>query len=84
MAKALIRHHLEGYETTLRQLHKISDMSQPEALTVIAQLENSGIIAIDHNIGDAFESVVIVDADAQSRLDAVITQGQTKGGKVAA
>ena len=68
MTKALARHRAEGNITTLRQLHKICELTQPQALTVVTELEQAGIVTIDHNISDAFESVIRLDHDAEQLL----------------
>lgn len=69
VTSAVHQRQMAGMVTTLRQLHTISGLSQPEALTVIAQLEKAGIVIISHNLGDAFESSIRLSEDAQQRLD---------------
>ena len=60
---------IRGEGTTLRQLHKISNLEQPQALNVVTELERSGVVQIDRNMSDAFESLVSLTEDAKSRLD---------------
>ena len=60
---------LGGLSTTLRQLHKITEMSQPEALGLIRRLENAGIVRIEGNLADAFESTVFLTGEARRRMD---------------
>ena len=69
MTRALAQQRTEGFQTTLRQVHKISGLTQPQALTVITQLEQAEIVTINHNIGDAFESVIILSSNAESLLE---------------
>lgn len=70
MIDALTRHRAAGYETTLRQLHKICDLTQPQALSLLTQMEQAGIVTIDRNLGDAFESVINLNENAQDMLHA--------------
>jgi len=58
-----------GEQTTLRQLHKISDLAQPQALNVVAELERAGVVLIERNLSDAFESVISLSDEAKARLD---------------
>ena len=69
MTSAIHLRAVRGETTTLRQLHKISDLGQPQALTVIAELERAGVVLIDRNLSDAFESVVSLSDEACDRLD---------------
>lgn len=71
MAKVTSAVHIRetaGHVTTLRQMHKICDLEQPEALSVVAELERAGILVIERNLGDAFESAVMLSEDAKRRL----------------
>ncbi|MHA7818262.1 MAG: hypothetical protein ACX930_01305 [Erythrobacter sp.] len=69
MTAAIYRREVSGERTTLRQLHRIAELGQPEALTVIAALEQAGIVGIERNVGDAFESTISLSEAARSRLD---------------
>ena len=69
IASAIHARTARGEVTTLRQLHKISDLDQPQALNVVAELERAGVVLIDRNLSDAFESVVKLSDEAQERLD---------------
>ncbi len=70
MTDALTRHRAAGFETTLRQLHKICDLTQPQALSLLTQMEEAGIVTIDRNLGDAFESVIRLNKNALDMLHA--------------
>lgn len=59
-----------GQTTTLRHLHKISDLSQSEALKAIAELENSGLVNVSNNTHDAFESEVSLSQEMRDRIEA--------------
>lgn len=63
---------LRGMTTTLRQLHQISDLDQPEALTLIAHLEAARIVTIERNLGDAFESTIALQETTRRRLDRAV------------
>lgn len=69
MTAAIHSRELEGETTTLRQLHHIAELTQPEALTVVDQLEQAGIVDIDHNVGDRFESTISLSESTRRRLD---------------
>lgn len=68
LTSAIYARECEGEETTLRQLHKISDLSQPEALNTVSALERAGIVKIDTSLTDAFESLVVLTEDAKAGL----------------
>ncbi|TRD09909.1 hypothetical protein FGU71_12945 [Erythrobacter insulae] len=44
--------------TTLRQLHKITTLSQRQALNAINKLSENQMVAIDHDINDELESTI--------------------------
>lgn len=69
MAAALHSRETGGETTTLRQLHKIAELTQPEALTIVDRLERAGLVAIDHNVGDRFESTISLTERTRRRLD---------------
>ena len=69
VASAVHQRELIGASTTLRQVHKISGLSQPEALNIVAELERAQIVVIDRNTADAFESTIILSEEARRRLD---------------
>lgn len=72
-----------GHVTTLRQLHKVCELTQPEALTVIAELEHAGIVLIEHNVADAFESTVSLTEEARLRLERVSHSTAAQGIEIA-
>lgn len=49
-----------GEATTLRQLHAVADMTQPEALLALGHLERAGSVCIEDNLNDAFASELIL------------------------
>lgn len=68
VARVIHERHSNGLTTTLRQLHKISSLSQPQALTLIHELERVGIVQIESNVGDAFESTITITENALQAL----------------
>lgn len=58
-----------GKSTRLRQLHHISQLSQHEALRVVAMLEGDGFVVVERDLGDAFESVVTLQPKAHTWLE---------------
>ncbi|MFU7528882.1 hypothetical protein [Qipengyuania sp. ASV99] len=77
VATAIQSRQAGGHATTLRQLHTISSLSQPQALTLIRALERAGIVHIESNLGDAFESTITLTEKAQRWLDRDLT-GQAR------
>ena len=75
VAQALHARQRNGEQTSLRQLHRICDLNQAEALNVIAQLENEGTVQIERDINDAFESRITVSEAASRRFESVMEQG---------
>lgn len=69
MTSAIHGREITGQTTTLRQLHRIAELTQPEALTVVAKLERAGLVEIDHNVGDRFESTISLTEVTRRRLD---------------
>ncbi len=67
---ALAIHERECSEkkTTLRQLHKITELTQSEALNAIEELERLGWVSIERDIMDAFESLVTLTDKAMRQL----------------
>lgn len=63
-------HHREqqGLQTRLVELHRITGLTQPEALSAIARLERIGIVEIEPDHTNRFESLVALTDDARWRL----------------
>jgi len=72
VAQALHVRQSNGEQTSLRQLHRICDLNQAEALNVIAQLENEGTVHIERDINDAFESRVTLSEAAAQRFESAM------------
>ncbi len=64
----ILNRQLGGEETTLRQIHKFSGLDQPQALNLVAQLEREGVVEIERNLNDAFESIVSLNEDSVRRM----------------
>ncbi|MEM7664556.1 MAG: hypothetical protein AAF250_01745 [Pseudomonadota bacterium] len=58
IASVIYEREFEGSATTLRELHKLSDLSQPQALNAIAQLDLEGMVVIEHDTQDELASEV--------------------------
>lgn len=74
MLSAIHFREMQGQTTTLRQLHQISEMPQPEALSLVDKLQKSGIVEIETNLGDAFESRVTLNGDTRKRMNRASTR----------
>lgn len=64
-------HHREraGEVTKLRDLHKISELSQSDALKAIAVLEKAGMVEVSDNTHDAFESAVSLSPKTRTEIE---------------
>ncbi len=70
LAAAIYDREVAGITTTLRHLHKISDLTQSQALKVVSKLEQEGLVRIDDDTKDAFESVVTITPALRQQLTA--------------
>ena len=53
---AIFLRERSGATTTLRQLHKITALSQTDALKAVSDLERAQMVLVDRDIHDALES----------------------------
>ena len=60
LIEAIGQRQINGEVTTLRDLHRILDVSQPLALRAADRLEKQGIATITRNLADAFASEIDV------------------------
>ena len=74
VTSAVHQRQLAGMTTTLRQLHTATELDQPVALNLVAELERAGIVVIDRNIGDAFESTITLSEEARRQLELATAQ----------
>jgi DNA-binding MarR family transcriptional regulator len=74
VTSAVHQRQLAGMTTTLRQLHTATELDQPVALNLVAELERAGIVIIDRNIGDAFESTITLSEEARRQLELATAQ----------
>lgn len=75
MASLLDHREHVGQRTTIRQLHTLCEMEQPEALSMLAELRRTGVVAIEENTTDEFESVITLK---QSGLNHLIAAASDK------
>lgn len=75
MVDALYVRELVGLSTRMRELHQIAGMNQSEALKDIARLEKAGIVEIEPDFLDAFNSHVHLSADTRLQLDRADREG---------
>lgn len=64
---AILLRERAGLTTTLRQLHKASQVTQPRALKILGELERAGMVVIDRNNADAFESTITLSDQFKQR-----------------
>ncbi len=68
MASLLDHRQHTGQSTTIRQLHTLCQMEQLEALNMLAELRRTGVVSIEENTTDEFESVIILDEVGLNQL----------------
>ncbi|MEP0392518.1 MAG: hypothetical protein ABJ205_07445 [Erythrobacter sp.] len=64
IASVLSQRQLSGEVTRLRQIHKLTGLDQRETMKLIAELKSSGVLTVEENLSDVFESILIVDERA--------------------
>ncbi|MEL7446625.1 MAG: hypothetical protein AAGK02_12575 [Pseudomonadota bacterium] len=70
--QAIHHRHRAGKTTSLRQLHKIANVPQPEALRLARRMEREGVAFIERNSVDAFESHIALSEATHRQLDRVV------------
>ena len=68
ITKAIYHRESAGDTTTLRQLHRIVELAQPEALQLINALQSEGVVDIHENVHDALESTVRLTESTRNQL----------------
>ena len=71
MTDAIRQRETEGLVTTLRHLHRLLDISQPTALRIAHLLAREGVVRIEENMSDRFESTVRLSPETQRRFGAL-------------
>ena len=71
VARAIHARAVAGEATTLRQLHKITHLTQPEALRAVAELERADLLSIEHDVNDALESKVLLDEAMKASISQI-------------
>ncbi len=75
MVDALYVRELVGLSTRMRELHEIAGISQSAALKDIARLEKAGVVVIEPDFLDAFNSHVHLSRDTRLQLDRADKEG---------
>lgn len=66
LTAAIYIRETRGDVTTIRQLHAIAGLTQPEALLALGRLQQRGSVHIEHNLYDAFASEVTLTQTARA------------------
>ncbi len=69
LADAISVRESQGQTTSLRQLHTIAPLAQPEALKAVTELEKHGMIEIEHNLYDALDSQVTLTEKMRRNIE---------------
>ncbi len=80
VAAALFLREQQGKVTTLRNLHEIAELPQPEAMLALGRLQKAGYVRIEHNLKDAFSSEVILTEGTRSWFDEQVRRKSTRVG----
>lgn len=68
IAQTLFAREKAGQTTTLRQLHHITQIAQPAALKLLADMERAGDVTVDEALHDTFESTILLSKQARETL----------------
>ncbi|MEP2140188.1 MAG: hypothetical protein ABJP70_10610 [Erythrobacter sp.] len=60
IAQTLFAREKAGQTTTLRQLHQITQITQPAALRILAYMQRTGEVTVEEVIHDTFESTIVL------------------------
>ena len=74
LVESLKLRQAEGKETTLRQLHAVSQTDQPRALRLLRELQVAGLANIEPDLHDPLASVVALTPEAFGSFDEVLLQ----------
>jgi len=74
MTSTLLKRQRNGATTSLRQLHAVCELEQPEALLTLAELRTAGIVSITENASDEFESLIQLNEEGLLRLSQITDQ----------
>lgn len=72
VAHAIYRRENAGQSTTLRQLHHIVAVGQPEALRLVRELEAKGMVVVTDVVHDALESRIELTEVTRHRLTRIL------------
>ena len=68
MTDAVRQRELQGLSTSLRQLHRVLDVSQPAALRIAHMLSREGVLCIEEDLSDRLESTVRLSSATRDRF----------------
>lgn len=74
VAHAIYRREDAGQSTTLRQVHHIVGVGQPEALRLVRELEAEGMVVITDVIHDTWESKIELTDAMRDRLTRILAK----------
>lgn len=72
IAHAIYHRENAGQTTSLRQLHHIVEITQPQAIRTITDLEANGMVDIEQDIADALGSKVTLTRRMRERLETIL------------
>jgi hypothetical protein len=67
MTDCVRQRELQGLSTSLRQLHRLLDVSQPAALRIAHLLSREGVLCIEEDLSDRLESTVRLSVETRKR-----------------
>ena len=72
IAQTLFAREKTGQTTTLRQLHHITQITQPAALRILAYMERTGEVTVQEVVHDSFESTIVLSDKKREALKSQI------------
>ncbi|WP_390582679.1 hypothetical protein [Erythrobacter sp. MTPC3] len=68
MAQAIYSREQNDMPTTLRLLHQVTPLTQPQALKAVAELEKSQMVVLQREANDVLASSIILTDEMRSQL----------------
>ena len=68
ITQTVYKRELAGHSTSLRQIHRLAELSQPDALRIVGALEKQGMLSIEADLHDALESRIVLTRPTRDRI----------------
>lgn len=68
VAKAIYAREQNGVPTTLRLLHQVTPLTQPQALKAVAELEKAKMVVLQRELNDVLASSIVLTDEIRRQL----------------